>query len=69
MPEFFSIKEFAIIMKVSEITIRRAIKCGRIMAFKVGSPKNGVVRIHEGQIKRLMIIDTISEDEDIDSLH
>lgn len=70
MPEFFTVKEFAELMKVSEITIRRAIKSGRIHAFKIGSTKNATLRIHEGQIARLMILDVIVEnDDDLDSLH
>lgn len=57
MPEFFSIKEFALLMKVSEITIRRAIKTGRIHAFRISSQKNAALRIHEGQIARIMMLD------------
>jgi hypothetical protein len=57
MPEFFSIREFALMMKVSEITIRRAIKTGRIHAFRISSQKNAALRIHEGQIARIMMLD------------
>ena len=64
MPEFFTVQEFAILLKVSKITIRRAIKCGRIHAFKIGDSKNATLRIHEGQINRLMILDQIIESEE-----
>jgi len=66
MPEFFTVHEFAIMLKVSDITIRRAIKSGRIHAFRIGSEKNANWRIHEGQIARIMMLDFDVKTEDVD---
>ncbi len=59
--EFYSIKEVACIFAVSEITIRRAIKKGFIIAIRVGdSPKSpyrvskkSIEAIHQSIIKEL----------------
>ncbi len=69
MTDFFTVKEFSIKLKVPESTIRRAIQQGRIHAFRISSGKKASYRIHEGQIARLMMLDTINkelENEDID---
>jgi len=59
--EFYSIKETAVIFAVHEITIRRAIKKGFLIAIRVGnglkSPyrisKKSIDAIHESLIKSL----------------
>lgn len=54
---FLSIKEFATILKVHSNTIRRAIKSGRINAFKVGSGEKATYRIARSEINRIAILD------------
>jgi excisionase family DNA binding protein len=51
--ECYSINEFAKIVKVHPNTIRRAIKSGRIIAFKVGK----VYRISKYEISRMAEFD------------
>ena len=55
--EFLSIKEFAILLKVHPNTIRRAVKSGRINAFKVGYGKKAIYRIARIEINRIAIFD------------
>lgn len=55
--EFLSIKEFALLLKVHSNTIRRAIKKGRISAFKVGSGKKAIYRICKSEINRIALLD------------
>ena len=55
--EFLSIKEFAILLNVHPNTIRRAVKSGRINAFKVGYGKKGIYRIARSEINRIAIFD------------
>lgn len=54
--DFYSIKEFALVMRVHENTIRRAIKNGRISAIRMGSKKKSHYRIAKSEIDRLGII-------------
>jgi excisionase family DNA binding protein len=54
---FYSIKEFAQKLGVHSNTIRRAIKSGRINAFRVGSGKRSIFRIPESEINRVALID------------
>ena len=57
MSEFLSIKEFAFKVGVHANTIRRAIKSGRICAFKVGSGKKSSYRIAKSEINRIALFD------------
>ena len=51
--EFFTIEEFAKILKVHPNTIRNGIKCGRIQAFKVGRGHKSTYRIFKREIERM----------------
>ncbi len=55
--DFYSIKEFAGKLRVSEHTIRRAIRKGRINAFRVGSSDKSTFRIAHSEIARMGIVD------------
>ncbi len=55
--EFLSIKEFAILLKVHPNTIRRAVKSGRINAFKIGYGRKSIYRICRTEINRIAIFD------------
>jgi excisionase family DNA binding protein len=55
--DFFSIKEFADKLHVHPNTVRRAIKKGRISAFRVGAAKKSPYRIPSAEIDRLAIFD------------
>lgn len=52
MKDFYSIKEFALLIGVSERTVHRMVKSGRLNAFRVGSSK-GSYRIPHTEINRL----------------
>jgi excisionase family DNA binding protein len=54
---FYSIKEFANELMVHHNTIRNAIKCGRINAFRVGKGKRSMFRIAASEIDRMALID------------
>lgn len=56
-PDFLSIKEFALLIRVHENTIRRGIKTGRISAFRVGIGKKSVYRIPRTEINRMAFED------------
>lgn len=55
--EFYSIKEFAIILDVHPNTIRKCIKSGRISAVKVGNRFRPVYRIARSEINRMAVFD------------
>lgn len=57
MEDFYSIKEFAKKLKVHPDTIRRAIKSGRIHAFRAGSSSRGIYRIPSSEIHRMAEVD------------
>lgn len=57
LQDFFSIKEFAGLLKVHPNTIRRAIKSGRIGAFKVGYGKKATYRIARTEVNRVALFD------------
>lgn len=49
-PEFLSIKEVAVIFSVNEVTIRRAIKKGFLIAIRIGDGKKSPYRISRKSI-------------------
>jgi hypothetical protein len=51
--EFFSIKEVAVIFAVNEVTIRRAIRKGLIIAIKIGDGKRSPYRISRQSIQHI----------------
>ena len=51
--EFLSVKETAVIFAVTEITIRRAIKKGWIIAIKIGEGKRSPYRISKQSIQHI----------------
>lgn len=55
--DFYSIKEFAAKLCVSAHTIRRAIRNGRINAFRAGSTEKSTYRIAHSEISRMGIVD------------
>ena len=55
--DFLSIKEFAFLLKVHPNTIRRAVKSGRINAFKVGYGLKATYRIARAEINRIALFD------------
>ena len=62
--ELLTIQEFAKLTKLSDDTIRRAIKAGRIHGFRVGAGKRAGYRIPKTEIMRISKVafeDTLSE--------
>jgi excisionase family DNA binding protein len=55
--EFYSIKEFASKVGVSESTIRRAIKNCRICVIRIGSTSRSAIRISHSELSRMAHID------------
>lgn len=55
--EYLSIKEFAILICVHQNTVRRAIKNGKISAFRIGSGKRASYRIARCEINRVALVD------------
>jgi excisionase family DNA binding protein len=55
--EFYSIGEFAKLLRVHHNTIRRAIKLGHITAFRTGPGKRSSYRISKYETNRLSIMD------------
>jgi DeoR/GlpR family transcriptional regulator of sugar metabolism len=51
--EFLSIKELAVIFSVNQITIRRAIQKGLIIAIKIGDGKRSPYRISKKSIQHI----------------
>ncbi len=51
--EFLSIKETAVIFGVNEVTIRRAIKMGFIIAIRIGNSKRSPYRISRKSIEAI----------------
>ncbi len=51
--EFLSIKEVAVIFSVHEVTIRRAIKKGFIVAVRIGEGKRSPYRISKRSIDEI----------------
>lgn len=63
--QYLSIKEFAVKVKFHPNTIRRAIKSGRINAFKIGSGRRAYYRIPQSEIHRIAKIDLTALIEEI----
>ena len=55
--EFYSIKEFATKLGVHSNTVRRAIKNGRINAFRVGKGEKATFRIPKSEVNRIAMFD------------
>jgi len=55
--DFLSIKEFALLIRVHENTVRNMIRTGKLNAFRVGDkPKSGW-RIARSEINRMSFVD------------
>lgn len=55
--EFFTVEEFSSIVRLHENTIRRAIKKGRIQAFRSSDGERSSFRIPNTEIQRLCELD------------
>lgn len=55
--EFYTVEEFAKKLKVPKTTIRKAIREGRIHAFRPGIGKRSPYRIFESEFTRLILVD------------
>lgn len=55
--DFYTITEFAKKLSVHANTIRKAVRSGRISAFKFGSDKKATYRIPHSEIQRIMLCD------------
>jgi len=55
--ELLSIPEFAEVLRVHPNTIRKAIKCGRIQAFRAGSGRTSAYRIYRSELERMSQFD------------
>lgn len=55
--DFLSIKEFACWIKVHPSTVRRAIKKGRLNAFRIGEGDRSVYRIPITEVNRITLCD------------
>lgn len=55
--EFLSVKEFACLVCMHYNTIIRAIKSGRINAFRISSGKKAAFRIPRSEIGRITLMD------------
>jgi excisionase family DNA binding protein len=54
--EYYSVTEFSVLMGVHPLTIRSAIRKGRIIAVRVGSGKKSPYRIPHSEIERLTLL-------------
>ena len=61
--KLLTIQEVAVIMKVSESTVRRLIKSGHIAAFKVGA--RGQLRIKENELELYFESQRVRVSEDV----
>jgi len=51
--EFYTVKEFAKLLKMSQETIRRAIRAGKIIALKPGGGETSALRIPRLELDRM----------------
>ena len=56
---FLTIIEFAELVNAHPNTIRRAIKSGRIAAFRIGSGKKSAFRIDRSEVRRMAEFDVM----------
>lgn len=54
---FYTVKEFAKMIKVHPNTVKNSIKSGRILAFKVGIGKRSSYRIAGTEVERMILVD------------
>ena len=54
---FYTVKEFASVLRVHETTVRRLIKKGRINAFRIGAERKSGYRIPRDEISRMAAFD------------
>jgi len=55
--KFYTVKEFAKKLQVSEHNIRKAIREGRIHGFRPGVGSKSPYRIYESELTRIMMVD------------
>ncbi len=55
--EYLSVKEFAVLLKVHYNTVIRAIKSGKLNAFRISSKKKSAYRIARSEIHRVALFD------------
>lgn len=55
--EFYSVKEFAVLIGVHYNTVIRSIKNGRLNAFRIGYGKKASYRIAKSEIHRIALFD------------
>lgn len=63
--EFLTITEFSVLLRVHPQTIRRAIKNGRVHAFRIGVGIRSGFRIPRSELSRMAIIDLENIIEDL----
>jgi excisionase family DNA binding protein len=63
--EFYTVKEFAEKIRVHPNTVKNAIKCGRIQAFKTGIGMRSSYRIPSDEIRRISELDMTKLIKDI----
>jgi len=56
-PDFMTIKEFAVLIRVHPNTVRRSIRKGRISAFRIGEGDRSGFRIARSEANRLSVVD------------
>jgi len=56
-PDFLTIKEFALMIRVHPNTVRRSIQKGRISAFRIGEGAHSGFRIPRAEVNRLSVVD------------
>jgi len=58
---FFTVREFAKLIKVHPNTVKNSIKSGKILAFKVGIGKRSSYRIAGTEVERMILVDLTIE--------
>jgi excisionase family DNA binding protein len=62
--QFYTVAEFAQLLRVSESTIRNYIKKGYIKAIKFGTERRATVRIPKSEIEALYNINSSNDEEE-----